>query len=140
MPPQLPDFPGKEAFECVRVRVAEDKLDRERMASGGLLYSQKVEGAEIVICRKETGGCVWVSQSYPVSTCKSQGACLVRLGHSACPRVSGQRLGCVMLGCSTHQNVKEPDMGTDSVGDLWAHLSGTVALAGLHRELGLVTS
>lgn len=42
------------------------------------------------------------------------------------------------LGYSTQQKVKEPDLGVDSAGDLWAHLCGTAApnSFGLCRVVG----
>lgn len=42
-------------------------------------------------------------------------------------------IGYVGLGHSTHQNMKELDLGADSVGELLAHPFGT---PGLCKELG----
>lgn len=38
---------------------------------------------------------------------------------------------------STHKNMKELDLGADSVGDLWTHLCRTAAPIGLHRTVEL---
>lgn len=41
------------------------------------------------------------------------------------------------IGCD--QNVREPNLGADSIGDLWDPHCGTTTLASLYRELGVVT-
>lgn len=40
------------------------------------------------------------------------------------------------LGCSINRNAGEPDLGADSVRDVWACLCGTTEPSGMPGELG----
>lgn len=73
--------------------------------------------------------CIWETHAglnridcYPLVHTKAglseQGVCHVRLSHSS------------------HQNMRELDLGADSVGEVWACLCRTAAPSYLHREAG----
>lgn len=50
------------------------------------------------------------------------GASLVGLGHSTHTQMVKKQVSHIRLSYSTHQNMRELYLGTDSVGELWAHL------------------
>lgn len=70
-------------------------------------------------------------------------ACMQKLGLWCMPSLSrpqyksasaGAGREPLKLGSSSHCNVREVDLGADSVGNLWIHLCGTAARAGLLRD------
>lgn len=52
--------------------------------------------------------------------------------------VSGQGVKHTRLGCSTYQNMRELDLGEDSIKNLWPCLFGTEAPTRICKELGAV--
>lgn len=109
-----------------------------------------------MVWRGETQGHIWVRPKYPfawetwvelnitarwsLQNPRQAGShAMAGLGHSTHTPVSKHGMGHARLGCSTHHNVREPDMGGRFCRRiLWVCLCGIATPASLYRRLKVV--